>query len=765
MGSARKGPSALLQAARVHKENGFSRPSPGRIPPRSARSRSSRGASPTPAPEENDTDERTVETDPVAGPSRLPDPVSEPSKLPDPDAGLDHDQESQQERRTVEATGGNTSLVREVSDTLVSGQDGTIPDNTPVSTGIGVQPEDAVNIDSTKEPNATTSMISDEEAAIERRRRMMARITGEQVGPEGEAALRRSRSRQSTPIVMSRISPADQAPSQAQQNDEQPAAIVEDSTARASSERTNTRRPSPTTASMAEPEAEEGPLEPGDDGGADDVHGQDADRGLDARRPTPRQRQSAEGLFMRHSSSPAASPSVYDDSQADEASVAADEEVDEAQSKRPSKTKKSKAGKRSSEKASKKQPRPAEGDVDGEAGDGEDAQPKTKRNRTSKKAQTEVNAVHDGSQANGEVPAPRKKKRKSPATIAEGEETAIEAAEEASTAKRAKQQAKSDPDRIRLQEPTFEDIQNGGILEDEIDLNLLTMADLATKVTHGRVSERAGVLAVFHQQLKKQKSVRSVQRNWTRWERQQIIRRKLRALKNANREVRREESRLEGRNPDDDVSEDEADSEEEFEVIPDRLTPPEEEERVARIQPPEIDRPGEAVERGEEGEGNGEGQAGEEGVDQPGGGDADGEVNAERSLFFDPLAEDPEDAAADPNPMDEEDELAAFAHRDDNENEDEDENEPPRNEDGDIDWDAIQEENEEGGDWADSRDRLQEAIRRGEDTREVHEAQSATRLVNQNTFRRGKPAARWTHDETEFFYEVVSCPQGMFDRS
>lgn len=752
-GGARKGPSALLQAARVHAEQGFSRPSPGRIPPRSARSKSSRAASATPAPDDDTVDE-IDSLRPVAGPSKLPEPA----------AATASDLPTRQDKVADAAAIEDVAPLAEVSETSAGVQE--LPDRTPASTGVSRPP--IVQRDSTPAAvlrDAEAAALSDEEIAIERRRRMMARITGEAVGAEGEAAIRRSRSRQSTPVVPIREeSPRPPSPSQAaetrQVDEQQPPSVERQASVNRSPNPAQQPSPNPATAVPLEADAASPqlPVEDAVEEENDDVdEAAEADEEADATRTRTRKHKSAEGLFMRQSSSPEATPSVYQDSLADFDSVTTNEGDDAGPSHKRGRNNAPKGIKGTAKKSSKSKGKQAEGDEDG---DKEASQVKPKRKRAyKKKTSANGDAVVDGDD-DGAVddPAPRKKKRKSPATLAEGVENVDQTTEVVSKPKRAKKEAKPKTDRVRFLQPSMEELQNGGIMEEEVDINVLTMADLATKVTHGRVSERAGVLAMFHQELKKQRKVKTVHTNWARWERQQIIRRKLRALKNDIREARREEARHEGRNPDDDVSADEEDSEEEFEIIPDRLTPPEEEERVMRIQPPRLEEPGEGMDGVEGGEVDGE--AGEEGEAGLVGEHAEGEDDAERPFLLDPLVDDPDDVPAE-EPV-EEDELAGFGHREDDEDLDEDDETHPRNEAGEVDWDRLQEENEEGGDWADSRDQLQEAIRRGEDTREVHEAQSATRLINQNTFRRGKAAARWNHDETEFFYEVVS--QRLFER-
>lgn len=756
-GTARKGPSALLQAARAHAENGWTRPSPGRIPSRSARSASTRGPSMTPVPDEF-MDQETLHQ---AGPSKLPDA---------PRNRVLEDQPVAEEARAVET-------------------DSSLQDNTPT------EPDPVAAIVEKLEQATPTAVqkiatsATDREAILERRRRMMARITGAEVGPEGEAALRRSLSRQATPAdPPSQFRPpalsepptapeqeaisADPTPvNQAEENEQEV-----DIAAQPDANMDHDTQIDFGDVDMGDYEPEVRPPSPAVDGTVQSDFGSDAeqrsaggngkkvrspsstavavqlaqpeevpaseDEAMDGGSRSPSvQGKSPDRLFLSRSSSAAASPSAYGDSQAEEDELNDDDEAEPVKSAKTAKT----TG--AQPKVRKKTRAASEGeDVEAPGNDGAVAKPKRKR-KSKKKSATE-----DTADATGNASArPKKAKRKSPSTLAEGENEDEEAAVETKRNKKAEKKSKAD--RTRFLQPSLDELQAGGIVDEEADLNLFTMADLATKVTHGRVSERAGVLAQFHHDLGKQKAVRKVEKDWIRWERQQIIRRKLRSLKNANREQRREEARQEGRNPEDDVSEDEPDSEEEFEIHPDRLTPPPpgEEEPIMREQPPRIELPGE----NEAGQGgHGEGYDAEIGDGEAVHGDGEGqEGDGERPFFLEPLL-DEEEIPAEPV---EEDELAAFGHRpDDPDEEDNDDFDRMRDENGEIVWDALHDEEDGADAWMDARERQQEAIRRGEDTREVQEADSATRLVNQNTFRKARPAARWNADETEFFYEVVS---------
>lgn len=119
----------------------------------------------------------------------------------------------------------------------------------------------------------------------------------------------------------------------------------------------------------------------------------------------------------------------------------------------------------------------------------------------------------------------------------------------------------------------------------EVNPTVMRLGELATTlVSQGRVSARALKLHAFQRTEEERKRRHRVSKAEENWRRRQIIRRKARQIRNQDREQRRQEAREKGGNPED-VSDDSADSDEEFEVVPDRLTPPGSPRRAERVAP------------------------------------------------------------------------------------------------------------------------------------------------------------------------------------
>ncbi|WWC89264.1 uncharacterized protein L201_004185 [Kwoniella dendrophila CBS 6074] len=120
---------------------------------------------------------------------------------------------------------------------------------------------------------------------------------------------------------------------------------------------------------------------------------------------------------------------------------------------------------------------------------------------------------------------------------------------------------------------SLQDIEPEELIGERVDEVLMTMGDLATTlVAQGRVSTRAIKIDVHKRaEAEKKRAEKQAQREQT-WKRNQIKRRKVRHTKNLDRAKRREELAKLGQ-ADADVSQDEDDSEEEFEPQPERLTP------------------------------------------------------------------------------------------------------------------------------------------------------------------------------------------------
>ncbi|KIR40562.1 transcription factor TFIIIB component b'' [Cryptococcus deuterogattii 99/473] len=276
-----------------------------------------------------------------------------------------------------------------------------------------------------------------------------------------------------------------------------------------------------------------------------------------------------------------------------------------------------------------------------------------------------------------------------------------------------------------------------------------TMGDLATVlVSEGRVSSRAIKIDEFRRAEMLQKKQDAQKRAEEMWRRNQIKRRKVRAAQNKERARRREQLRKQGAGGTelDDVSPDEMDSEEEFQVAPDRLTPPRSSSEEAHHHPVAADFLH---------------QDDEEQVDQ---------ADEMFENMFDnnarPDSPGPQDVnAAALQEDDEQDDEAMAAlraagfiitddptsHRPD----DDDDNNNP--------WDDL---NGGGGGMGEAFDvadyrlalqerRLREFREREQDDGDVVEVDDETRFVNSATYGKNRKSQRWSKMETELFYEIL----------
>lgn len=275
----------------------------------------------------------------------------------------------------------------------------------------------------------------------------------------------------------------------------------------------------------------------------------------------------------------------------------------------------------------------------------------------------------------------------------------------------------------------------------------MTMGDLATVlVSEGRVSSRAIKIDEFRRaEMLKKKEVAQKRAEET-WKRNQIKRRKVRAAQNKDRAKRREEIRKQG-GDEKDVSPDEMDSDEEFEVAPDRLTPPRSSSEEAG------ERAAAGFGQGDEEDGAVDSDVQDVAVDN---GPVDEEDQAFENMFGDnarPNSLAPEDNAVIANEEEEEDaataalRAAGFTVTDDPVS-------PRSNDDG---WGGP------GGaeefDVADYRlalqeKRLREFREREEEDGDVVEVDDETRFVNSATYGKNRKSQRWSKMETELFYEV-----------
>lgn len=268
------------------------------------------------------------------------------------------------------------------------------------------------------------------------------------------------------------------------------------------------------------------------------------------------------------------------------------------------------------------------------------------------------------------------------------------------------------------------------MIGEEVDEENLKMGEIATtRSGEGKVSARAKELSVHLREATQRNRTRLDDESRERYERRQVMRRQIRALRNAKREERRAVVRANGGDPEEEVSADEENSEMESEIIPETLTP---------VSSPE---PGGGPQVGEDGIEEEEYQAPPEGVANPDA--AEEEEEAEE--------EEPEEVAYDLTAVQEgaeerheeeefDPELAAlgFASR-------------PADEEGEYEDEENAETYEDL--FAQLEDSRNAALRRN-DEREVIEEEQTGRMPNNMSYMKKKSNERWSKEETEFFYQV-----------
>lgn len=283
----------------------------------------------------------------------------------------------------------------------------------------------------------------------------------------------------------------------------------------------------------------------------------------------------------------------------------------------------------------------------------------------------------------------------------------------------------------------------------------MTLRDFTSNFYEGELTERAIRLRDHLREKQDVRLAAKAEFDRQKWMRQQIMRRKARAEKNEDRRRRREALAREGesaRGLEDEVSDDEPDSSEEYVVEPDRLTPPATPEPAA------------------EGDG-GERQEGEEEEDVEGlglhrdGGDEEEGAEGGEPLFLPEGDEEGitrvaygEGEGEAPGEGGEEDPLAGFTIREDAELEyDEDGNPIYREEYG---YDGYEGEDGDYGfdieQFRANRDARRERILQGNTNLIVEEDDDETKMINSSSFSKKKRLGpeKWTAFETEFFYAV-----------
>jgi transcription factor TFIIIB component B'' len=271
--------------------------------------------------------------------------------------------------------------------------------------------------------------------------------------------------------------------------------------------------------------------------------------------------------------------------------------------------------------------------------------------------------------------------------------------------------------------PELLEAQPGQMIGVAVDPGVMTLKDLVTvSMSEGKTSARGIRLSQSNKADSERKKLEKIDRDWDTWMRKQVIRRKLRASKNAERAERRLRELVDGT-----VSDDSPDSAEDFHMDPDRLTP------TSSPEPPS----GRYL--------NGNNEDLEDGMEV----DAelnDGNEETEQGILLGELPEhrtlDDEEREhallqASYRVVDDEGEVRLDAHDDDVG--------PLR---------IVDEEDDGIGSWRARRDDARSGRLAQINNREVEEEDESTAMVNSNTFAKQRVGARWTEEDTEMFYMV-----------
>ena len=297
------------------------------------------------------------------------------------------------------------------------------------------------------------------------------------------------------------------------------------------------------------------------------------------------------------------------------------------------------------------------------------------------------------------------------------------------------------PKAPQVSHPELDGVEANDLVGESVNPTVMRLGELATTlVSQGRVSARALKLHDFQRTEEERKRRERVTKAEENWKRRQIVRRKARAIRNQKREERREEARQAGADPGE-ISEDSADSDEEFEVVPDRLTPPGSPRRAERVAPVRFEpEPEAAPEEGAEGDETAPAPAEEE-EDIEGLGlhtnynDEDVEMGEEMENFQLPVEDDGDDAPQDFSGLGGTEYTGGYL---------------------DI----------ETGEWVEAEGRpdlarlqqRQDDYRRrimdGDDDRQVELIDNDTQFVNSATWGKKVANDRWTSEETELFFSV-----------
>ncbi|ORX36630.1 hypothetical protein BD324DRAFT_651116 [Kockovaella imperatae] len=276
------------------------------------------------------------------------------------------------------------------------------------------------------------------------------------------------------------------------------------------------------------------------------------------------------------------------------------------------------------------------------------------------------------------------------------------------------------------------DAQAGDHVGEEVVVTETTMAALATHTTAGKVSARGLVLHEYLKSVETTKNKERPKRIEDAWRRKQAQRRKLRAERNVQRAERRRHFEDMGTEANDVVSEDEEDSEEEFEVRPEWLRSLDDEEDIRRGR-----------------------QTRDAGQDDDGQEDRDNEERQEQSED-DPMEdhevrshEDEHDAALRASGFI----VAATGNGEEGVGDDGDSDDEEREDGGEDDGDGV------GYDLEEYRREVEERRRRNLERimgQGVVEENNELKMVNSSTYGRRPVSERWTDADTELFFIALS---------
>lgn len=286
-----------------------------------------------------------------------------------------------------------------------------------------------------------------------------------------------------------------------------------------------------------------------------------------------------------------------------------------------------------------------------------------------------------------------------------------------------------------VSESVLDTAQPEELIGEEIDPSTVTIGDLATHtgIGTGHVSARGIRLHKHRSEELANRRKAAEARQIIRWQEKQIQRRKLRAMKNAERARRRRQMEEMGEDSAV-ISPDEEDSEEEYAMLPERLTPP--------TTPEPDDDPRRPLDDGQT-----------DGLERENGEQMDVDHdNADENGDAEPL-EDGQGREEDLDAMLRRGGFNLNAEdRPDAEGDEDDEN-------GDGDNDFRYDEDEDANNLADFRARQEEERRRileGAQDRVVEEDDDETRMINNASFsKKNTPNERWSTAETEFFFLIL----------